>query len=474
MANASGPNQSNAIASAAPLLVGGVLMIALTAVFIGLIFSVFSQLRFLGLGGAFNVAGLRSLSTGETVYVTFYYPGWKTGDSVEGNCENYSGVKYAYRNISSQEIISYCGLPDSEKKNYQTDSNYELVSSFEGGNYAVGGIAVNNPSYWPNGAAWPISTQVNAQVRKGTTFWLQIPGYTSQPAPVIDTFGTATYVHKNRYEELRARGQDLKKRLDLAVKGPDDEKAALSRMNCEGGVAGVYSCKVSGVSVFHGNAFTGNLSEVGGPGGTGGNATADEGAFTGDFTVDQSLAIPDKYVGDPGMNTVYAKPTYIVLHYLATTGMDAKKAQEYFVNTLKDTDPDNNKYVQFTINQDGTIHQFLPETKKSAGACGFNAPKTGGISISIENEGHFESGVASQNFTATQLASNIKLVKYLQEKWNISNDHVISHGDAWKLGYDSGFRLYNPKTKKNDLPCDDRSDPGTAFMTAIRTQLNKQ
>jgi len=465
MAETNSPKKSSGLSDYAPMVVGAILMFMLTGAFIGLIFGIFSSLRFLGLGGALNFAGLRSIGAGETVFVTFYYPGWKSSDEgMQGNCETFSGVIYAYRHKTTQEIVQYCKLPDEERRPYQTDDNYELVSSFEGGKYATGGIAVNNPIFWPEGAAWPLTADKSAQVRQGTSYWLQIPGYTSEPAPVVDTFGTATDVHESRYEEMRAVGQDMKKRLDLAAKGPEDAAAALSRMNCQGGISGLYSCRVSDVTVYHGNAFTGGLKQVGG----GGNATAAEGAFTGDpsvVDVKQSLAIPDRYLGDPGMNTVYAKPTHIVLHYLATAGMDARKAQEYFVNTLKNTDHNDNKYVQYTINRNGDIYQFLPETKKAAGACGFNSTPNGGVSISIENEGHFESGIASQNYTTAQVESNAKLVKYLQEKWNIPTENIISHGDARQLGFDAGVR------KANGEPCDARSDPGSSFMSAVKSKL---
>ncbi len=239
-------------------------IIAIAGIFVGLIFSPFGWLRFLNTGGIFSSAGLRSISSDETVFVTFYTPGWKVSDKIEGGCGTFSGVNYAYRNKTTQQIINHCSLSNEDRKKYQDDANYELVSAFSNNNYAVGGIAVNHPTMWKNGAKWPIKTSDSAQVQTGTAYWLHIPGYTDQPAPVIDTFGTATNINERYYQTMLSTGKDMTKRLDLAFTGTRDEQAARSRMNCQGVDNDLYACEVSGVTVYQGNAFTGDLTQIGG------------------------------------------------------------------------------------------------------------------------------------------------------------------------------------------------------------------
>lgn len=215
------------------------------------------------------------------------------------------------------------------------------------------------------------------------------------------------------------------------------------------------------------NVPLGPVQAGGGSGGSGpvsGPSNAAEGAFTGSgFTVNQSLRIQG-HVGGSGMNSYYARPTYIVLHYLATDSggeagnlMTAREAQRYFVGTLQDSNSDNNKYVQFIIARDGTIYQLLPETKQAAGACGFNRTPDGvGVSISIENEGHFEMNAPHLQFTQAQVNANIQLVKYLMQKWNIPKSHVVSH--EWVF-------------KNHGGGCGARSDPGDQFMNRVMSGL---
>lgn len=159
------------------------------------------------------------------------------------------------------------------------------------------------------------------------------------------------------------------------------------------------------------------------------------------------------------MNNNYATPKVIILHYLSTNGdgslMTPNQAWQYFTNTTQDSDPNQNKYVQFVGARDGTMYQFLPETKQAAGAQGYNTA-LGGITISVENEGNFEDGNSAHKFTTAQVNANVQLVKYLMNKYGISKDNVISHQEA---------------DKRAGIPPGRRSDPGPAFMDAVLSKI---
>ena len=106
---------------------------------------------------------------------------------------------------------------------------------------------------------------------------------------------------------------------------------------------------------------------------------------------------------------------------------------------------------QFMIDRDGTIYQLLPETTMARHVIGLNH-----CAIGVENVG----GPVDLPLTKAQLKSNIWLVRYLKDKYDI--DYLIGHYEyalfenhpLW-LEQDEGYR-----TKK--------TDPGTAFMNDVR------
>ncbi|MEI6478481.1 MAG: peptidoglycan recognition family protein [bacterium] len=164
---------------------------------------------------------------------------------------------------------------------------------------------------------------------------------------------------------------------------------------------------------------------------------------------------------NPNINHNYAMPKVIALHYLSTYGDHStdpdetvQQAWDQFNNSMK-VSGDGQKYVQFVVGKDGTIYQFLPETKQTAGVSHYNVAN-GGVTISVENEGDFENGRAGHNFTSAQVASNTKLVKYLQQKYGIPSGDVISHMIAdcrvIQTGAEQKFH---------------RTDPGIPFMHAV-------
>lgn len=167
-------------------------------------------------------------------------------------------------------------------------------------------------------------------------------------------------------------------------------------------------------------------------------------------------------VDGPNFNHNYAYPKYIILHYLDSINTKTGKAMtpegawQYFSS--------GDKHVQFVVGYDGKAYQFEPETHQPAGACGYNVVN-GGVTISIENEGHFESSNSAYQYTQAQLQANIKLVKHLMDTYHIPKDKVISHKIAYQRARAAGAKL------SNGSPCEARSDPGDQFMNAVLAAL---
>lgn len=156
------------------------------------------------------------------------------------------------------------------------------------------------------------------------------------------------------------------------------------------------------------------------------------------------------------VNNRYGYPEVVILHYLGSEGMTPDKAYDYFKSTITNGNPEDNKYVQFVIGKDGTIYQFAPETKMVAGALNYNSTPSGGITISIENEGNFESSNSANHETPAEISANVRLIKYLMSKYNITKDQIISHEEADKRAGNAAGR---------------RSDPGERFMKEVTSQL---
>ncbi|MEM1136490.1 MAG: peptidoglycan recognition family protein [Bacteroidota bacterium] len=111
---------------------------------------------------------------------------------------------------------------------------------------------------------------------------------------------------------------------------------------------------------------------------------------------------------------------------------------------------------QFVIDQDGTIYRLLPETAFARHVIGLNY-----CAIGIENVG----GTEAVPLTKSQLKSNIKLIKYLAEKYAI--EYLIGHYEYTKFSNSVIWKEVdeNYRTKKND--------PSEAFMANIRKKVRK-
>lgn len=155
-------------------------------------------------------------------------------------------------------------------------------------------------------------------------------------------------------------------------------------------------------------------------------------------------------------NAPKIEPRMIVLHWTVIPTFE-KSFEAFDPVTLPNWRPDIkdvsglNVSSQFMVDRDGTIYQLLPETTMARHVIGLNH-----CAIGVENVG----GTDELPLTRAQLKSNIWLVKYLKEKYNI--DYLIGHYEytlfenhpLW-LEKDDGYR-----TKK--------IDPGVDFMDKVR------
>lgn len=111
---------------------------------------------------------------------------------------------------------------------------------------------------------------------------------------------------------------------------------------------------------------------------------------------------------------------------------------------------------QFMVDRDGTIYRLLPETTMARHVIGLNH-----CAIGVENIG----GTDDLPLTEKQVASNIWLVNYLSNKYDI--EYLIGHyeytnfeaHELW-LEKDAGYRT-------------EKTDPGEDFMTKIRKATQK-
>lgn len=110
-----------------------------------------------------------------------------------------------------------------------------------------------------------------------------------------------------------------------------------------------------------------------------------------------------------------------------------------------------NVSTHFLVDRDGTIYRLMPETLMGRHVIGLNH-----VAIGIENVG----GTSATPLTEEQLKSNIRLIKYLNRKYNIKyllghyeyqhfEDHVL-----W-LEQNEGYRTT-------------KTDPGRGFMKTLR------
>lgn len=146
-------------------------------------------------------------------------------------------------------------------------------------------------------------------------------------------------------------------------------------------------------------------------------------------------------------------PQAVVVHWTAMGTLESNYkyfyAEEMYDGTL-------NVASQFIVDRDGTIWRLMPETKFAKHTIGYNH-----CAIGIENVGGYN---GKEDLTEAQLAANVRLIKYLHEKYPTIK-YVFGHYQQGKARA-SGLYIelvegyYSIKT-----------DPGPKFMRGLREQL---
>ncbi|PIF01283.1 MAG: N-acetylmuramoyl-L-alanine amidase [Maribacter sp.] len=164
--------------------------------------------------------------------------------------------------------------------------------------------------------------------------------------------------------------------------------------------------------------------------------------------------LKDRYGLDQKEPTIV--PKMVVLHWTAIPTLE-KSFEAFHDSKLPNWRPDIggvsslNVSAHFLIDRDGTIYRLMPETIMGRHVIGLNH-----CAIGVENVG----GTQDTPLTKAQLKSNIWLVKYLAEKYDIEylighHEYTLFEGHGLWLEKEEGYRTI-------------KSDPGEEFMSKVR------
>lgn len=149
-------------------------------------------------------------------------------------------------------------------------------------------------------------------------------------------------------------------------------------------------------------------------------------------------------------------PQMVVIHW---TGVETAKSTWYtFASaTLSgrqslQSNGTVNVSAHFLVEQDGTIHQLLPENAFARHCIGFNH-----LAIGIENVG------GRDTLTSEQVEANARLITDLQGRYPI--ELVIGHYESGQ--YESHPFFVEQQTEYRSI----KADPGADFIEAIRIAL---
>ncbi|MBR0289313.1 MAG: N-acetylmuramoyl-L-alanine amidase, partial [Selenomonadaceae bacterium] len=128
----------------------------------------------------------------------------------------------------------------------------------------------------------------------------------------------------------------------------------------------------------------------------------------------------------------------------------------FYAEEMPDDEGRLNVASQFIVDRDGTIWRLMPETNFARHIIGYNH-----CAIGIENVGGYD---GREDLTEAQLESNVRLIKYLHEKYPTIK-YVFGHYQQDKARA-SGLYIENVAGYYSI-----KTDPGPIFMRGLRTQL---
>ena len=149
-------------------------------------------------------------------------------------------------------------------------------------------------------------------------------------------------------------------------------------------------------------------------------------------------------------------PKIIVLHWTVFPTLE-QSFDAFKDPALPDYRPDIegisglNVSSHFLVDRDGTIYRLMPETVMARHIIGLNH-----CAIGVENVG----GTDKNPLTEAQLESNIWLVRYLHNKYDI--EYMIGHYEY------TNFEKHEYWLEKDDNYRTEKEDPGVDFMTSVR------
>jgi len=151
-------------------------------------------------------------------------------------------------------------------------------------------------------------------------------------------------------------------------------------------------------------------------------------------------------------------PKIIVLHWTAVPTF-AGSYRAFVAPTLAGGRPDLvgagalNVGIQFLVDRDGTVYRLMPETWMARHVIGLNYN-----AIGVENVGGAH---GAPDLTPAQVQANIELVRYLATKYRTIH-YLIGHSEYRDF---EGHPLWLERDKSYRTG---KTDPGDAFMTAVR------
>lgn len=159
--------------------------------------------------------------------------------------------------------------------------------------------------------------------------------------------------------------------------------------------------------------------------------------------VPQRAGIPTTWQGSPNFDE--RKPNFVVIHHTGNDGVDQA------LRTLKD--PARSVSAHYLIGRDGTIIQLVDERARAwhAGESKWGADtdlNSASLGIELDNNGR-------EPFSGTQIASLLRLLADIKERYHIPVANFVGHADVapqrktdpsrhfpWKTLADRGFGLW--------------------------------
>ena len=148
-------------------------------------------------------------------------------------------------------------------------------------------------------------------------------------------------------------------------------------------------------------------------------------------------------------------PQAVVVHWTAFGTLESVW-KYFYAEEMPDDEGRLNVASQFIVDRDGTIWRLMPETNFARHIIGYNH-----CAIGIENVGGYD---GREDLTEAQLESNVRLIKYLHEKYPTIK-YVFGHYQQDKARA-SGLYVENVAGYYSI-----KTDPGPIFMRGLRTQL---